>query len=359
MELVGELFLTASLAVLLSFLVAKLVAMAMAVGDSDNKPLRVSDEGVVETEVRYEESLRVRSAESERRVEFVEEAVEKVDRLGGEILEELQHSQVEGFEGQPETVGSPGERTSEGEERSLDERALDFNAKGVDEAGADDDSAEEGSENRGVEETSAKSAANDVVSLQTEEVRVVRSELEEKDEVNEVESHNIGDEDDWEGIDRNELENDFAAAVKFAEAEAKDGGRPAVLGSHVQMELFGLRKVATEGPCHEPQPPALDLSARGKWNAWQRQGKMTPEMAMEQYVTILSENVPGWMDDHFAGESREKPSEEEMAGTAAPVSGTLLHAQPNIASERESKLKFGAEKDDFTGASDLENRPTG
>lgn len=27
---------------------------------------------------------------------------------------------------------------------------------------------------------------------------------------------------------------------------------------------------------------------------------MTPEMAMEQYVTILSENVPGWMDDHVA-----------------------------------------------------------
>lgn len=27
---------------------------------------------------------------------------------------------------------------------------------------------------------------------------------------------------------------------------------------------------------------------------------MTPEMAMEQYVTILSENVPGWMEDQVA-----------------------------------------------------------
>lgn len=257
MELLGELFLTASVALFLSFLVAKLVTMAMAVGDSDHKPATVPDDGVAVAEVWYEESLRVRGTESERRVEFAEEAVEKVERLGEETVEEVQQRQEEGFGEQWETVGSPVEMKSDGEEKSLVEKALDFDARGGDEAGADDYSAEE--------ETGAQSAADDAVTLQTEEVKLEKRESEGKDEKNEVESHNFGEEDDWEGIERNELESDFAAAVKFAESGAVDGGGPAVLGSDVQMELYGLRKVATVGTCHETQPPAPDPSARAKW----------------------------------------------------------------------------------------------
>lgn len=33
-------------------------------------------------------------------------------------------------------------------------------------------------------------------------------------------------------------------------------------------------------------------------NAWQRLGNMNPEEAMEQYVKLLSERVPGWMEEH-------------------------------------------------------------
>lgn len=351
MELVGELFLTASVALFLSFLVAKLVAMAMAVGDSDHKPPTVPDDGVAVAEVRYEESLRVRGSESERRVEFAKEAVEEVERLGEESVEEVQQPQEEGFGEQWETVGSPVEMKSEGEEKSLVEKALDFDARGGDEAGADDDSAEE--------ETGTQSAADEAVTLQTEEVKLEKRESEGKDEKNEVESHNFGEEDDWEGIERNELESDFAAAVKFAESGAVDGGGPAVLGSDVQMELYGLRKVATKGTCRETQPPAPDPSARAKWDSWQRLGNMTPEMAMEQYITILSENVPGWMEDQVAGQIGKLPAAEEMPQTVAPVSSALLQPQPNIANERQSELKSGAERDDFTGVSDFENRATG
>ena len=47
------------------------------------------------------------------------------------------------------------------------------------------------------------------------------------------------------------------------------------------------------------------MSDGGHWlrcvrNAWQGLGNLSPEMAMEQYITILSEKVPGWMEDHFA-----------------------------------------------------------
>lgn len=34
-------------------------------------------------------------------------------------------------------------------------------------------------------------------------------------------------------------------------------------------------------------------------NAWQQLGEMTPEMAMEQYIWLLSEKIPGWMRDQF------------------------------------------------------------
>lgn len=32
-------------------------------------------------------------------------------------------------------------------------------------------------------------------------------------------------------------------------------------------------------------------------NAWQKLGNMSPEEAMEQYVTLLSEKVPYWRQD--------------------------------------------------------------
>lgn len=33
-------------------------------------------------------------------------------------------------------------------------------------------------------------------------------------------------------------------------------------------------------------------------NAWQSLGNMSPDAAMEQYVALLSDKVPGWMEDH-------------------------------------------------------------
>jgi len=70
------------------------------------------------------------------------------------------------------------------------------------------------------------------------------------------------DDDDWEGIERSELEKEFMAATEFV---ANEGDRLENVGSNVKMELYGLHKVATEGPCREPQPMALKLSARAKW----------------------------------------------------------------------------------------------
>lgn len=283
MELARELFLTASLALLLSFLVAKLVAFALAGDsgdrDSDLNSTCVSDEGIAEAEIPCEDSLRVRGFEIESRVEFVREAVEEVDRFGGkpdhrqveEITEQLQHRQGEFLEDgsgeQSEAVGLP-EKLSGGEETASAEKIWDYDPRGVNEGRADG-SVEETFGNRGVDVIGEESATDDVAIARTEpeEVSAVGVESKGKVELHEVGMHDDSEDDDWEGIERSELENDFAAAVKFVESQfgAKGDDRLVNAGSGVQMELFGLHKVATEGPCYESQPMALKLSARAKW----------------------------------------------------------------------------------------------
>ncbi|KAJ9670529.1 hypothetical protein PVL29_026825 [Vitis rotundifolia] len=117
-----------------------------------------------------------------------------------------------------------------------------------------------------------------------------------------VGKNEVGDEreeffdDDWEGIQRSELDGAFGAAAAFVGSE-KNANHILNLNSDVKMQLYGLHKVAIEGPCREPPPMALKISARAKWNAWQRLGNMSPEAAMDQYVALLSRDIPGWSAD--------------------------------------------------------------
>ncbi|KAL8172051.1 hypothetical protein V2J09_023855 [Rumex salicifolius] len=134
----------------------------------------------------------------------------------------------------------------------------------------------------------------------------------------------ISDGEEWEGIERNELERDFAKAMNFVECGSKDG-QLSTLGSDVTMQFYGLQKVSMEGPCHESPPMALKLSARAKWNAWQKLGSMIPEEAMEKYINLLSEKVPGWMGEHPFVEEGKLSSEEDGACSSldANISSTL------------------------------------
>lgn len=98
--------------------------------------------------------------------------------------------------------------------------------------------------------------------------------------------------DDWEGIERTELEKNFGEAVVFVGSESN-----ADQIADVKLQLYGLQKVALEGPCHGSQPMALKISARYKWNAWQKLGNMSREMAMEKYIDVLSQAVPNWQGE--------------------------------------------------------------
>lgn len=72
------------------------------------------------------------------------------------------------------------------------------------------------------------------------------------------------DDDDWEGVESTELDEAFSAATAFVAAAAAD--RLSVrVSNDIQLQLYGLYKIATEGPCTVPQPSALKMTARAKW----------------------------------------------------------------------------------------------
>lgn len=72
------------------------------------------------------------------------------------------------------------------------------------------------------------------------------------------------DDDDWEGVESTELDETFSAATAFVAASAADRLSEKV-SSDVQLKLYGLYKIATEGPCSTPQPSPLKMTSRAKW----------------------------------------------------------------------------------------------
>ncbi|KAL6587680.1 hypothetical protein OROMI_000658 [Orobanche minor] len=104
------------------------------------------------------------------------------------------------------------------------------------------------------------------------------------------EEETIDDDWIWEGIERTELEKIFGEAVVYVSCNNGDDG----IHEDVKLELYGLLKIALEGPCCGSRPMALKVSARSKWKAWHKLGNMSREMAMENYIDILSKVIPHW-----------------------------------------------------------------
>lgn len=98
-----------------------------------------------------------------------------------------------------------------------------------------------------------------------EEIEQEEEEEEGKAE-NEVEIERFEglEEEGWEGVERSGIEGLFSEAVKFT---GGDVGKEKVgkLAREMQLRLYGLYKVATEGPCYQPQPMAIKLTSRSRW----------------------------------------------------------------------------------------------
>ncbi|KAK4489751.1 hypothetical protein RD792_000387 [Penstemon davidsonii] len=157
------------------------------------------------------------------------------------------------------------------------------------------------------------------------------------------------DDDDWEGVESTELDETFSAASAFVAATAAN--RTALkVSNEVQLKLYGLYKIATEGPCSAPQPLALKMAARAKWEAWQKLGAMPPEEAMEKYIDIVSELYPSWA----AGSATKKKDKEssdaptaDSKGPIGPVFSTFMYdEEPGCELKLDAIHAFAREGDE-------------
>ncbi|KAL3637683.1 hypothetical protein CASFOL_018131 [Castilleja foliolosa] len=131
------------------------------------------------------------------------------------------------------------------------------------------------------------------------EILFENAEIEENRE-NPVEKDDEFIDDDWEGVERTELERVFGEALVFVSCKCDDDDDDDRIDEDLKLELYGLSKIALEGPCYGSQPMALKVTARSNWNAWQKLGNMSRETAMEKYIDILSKAIPGWKGEEAA-----------------------------------------------------------
>ncbi|XP_059470433.1 uncharacterized protein LOC132193653 [Neocloeon triangulifer] len=87
-----------------------------------------------------------------------------------------------------------------------------------------------------------------------------------------------------------ELEASFEAATKFVQATAGE------LDSKLLLQLYGLFKRATAGPCTTAQPSWFQATAKQKWDAWNKVTDLPEAEAKLRYIQLLTSAHPEWRD---------------------------------------------------------------
>ncbi|VFQ63649.1 unnamed protein product [Cuscuta campestris] len=165
----------------------------------------------------------------------------------------------------------------------------------------------------------------------TSDAELLRDEgfEEKKEPLIQGEDDGFSEDDDWEGVESTELDEMFSAATAFVAATAAD--RSAIkVSNEVQLQLYGLYKIATEGPCSSPQPSPLKMTARAKWQAWQKLGALPPEEAMEKYIDIITELYPTWASGSSMKKNREESgssSSGDSKATMGPVFSSFIYEE--------------------------------
>ncbi|KAE8695844.1 Detected protein of unknown function [Hibiscus syriacus] len=328
-----ELFLTAFIALALSFLIAKIVSLATGAGASvsgvDGKPVTDADDAIIMQEFEFSHKLKAQRTESEKKVDLVKECGDnKVDVFESEQagVDDQGFKSEKKVEESSEKVEDQFEAVSkvEGFESGKEVEFVQETAKKVDDLGAEQARVDELKLDEILLEKKIENIGEETEAEKETKVQSQMKGLGEEEKKVKIENGDDDDDDDWEGIEKSELDKVFAAAAKFIEDYGDLG-----TSNDFQMELYGLHKIATEGPCREPQPMAFMASSRSKWNAWQRLGNMNPEAAMEKYVTLLSDKVPGWMEDNSDGERNFQSADRGVPGSIAPDKQAIFMHERN------------------------------
>ncbi|XP_043712322.1 acyl-CoA-binding domain-containing protein 3-like [Telopea speciosissima] len=385
MEFFLEIFLTAFLSLFFAFLLSKLLSM-VSDGDVDEQDSsKKVDAGAVMEERLLKGEMKNFRLESEERVEFVGEAV-KVEEINADLVQENLESMDEGCEPvefrESDEIAVKKEAMVEVkapgffEDKLVDEKPQEEEVKaGVGDLGevekgfmsnkdeiTEDNLVLQRAEMGEVSEISRELVEDEQMPAKNEDIGVSGYECYQEKEIEgrqQSEPTNekgrmSSDEDDWEGIERSDVENLFATAAAFV-GSSDNSDRLSKVGSDVQMQLYAFHKVATEGPCHEPQPMALKVSARAKWNAWQQLGSMNPDAAMEQYISLLSDSVPGWMGENSGGSSKWDSVEAGISGAKAPDLSTAVLHQHGLETERKPEEHQSSVGGDAIGDPNLLN----
>ncbi|PIA33131.1 hypothetical protein AQUCO_04200115v1 [Aquilegia coerulea] len=322
-----EFFFTASLSFCLAYLFAKLVTMVSVGGEKEDGFVSRSnkekediddlDDGYVlkqvelinkdlEVEKKVEKVLKIhKSMDSELSLLLNEEQIEKPQIVGFKEEEDKEENLIDQIFEKDEQVSAIELNLEKKEDILLERDELTIEVAGT-------------ASCQGNQEFDVK--------------------LEEKDE-EKAEEKVFSEDEDWEGIEKSEVEKVFSSASKFVTC-GENNELVSKLGDDVRMQLYGLHKVAMEGPCHQSPPLALKVFSRAKWNSWQQLGNMTPEVAMEQYVNLLSNGIPGWMGENVESTSSHEQDrnnvapEAEGSRTAAHDTLSTLH-KPSSSNERK------------------------
>jgi acyl-CoA-binding protein len=84
-----------------------------------------------------------------------------------------------------------------------------------------------------------------------------------------------------------EIHSNFEQSFRDAAARVKT--RKMVPSNADLFILYGLYKQATEGDCNIPQPWAVQIEARAKWEAWNKNKNMMRMNAMRNYIDKVEE----------------------------------------------------------------------
>jgi diazepam-binding inhibitor (GABA receptor modulating acyl-CoA-binding protein) len=75
----------------------------------------------------------------------------------------------------------------------------------------------------------------------------------------------------------------------FRDAAARIKTRTSTPSNGDLLILYGLYKQVTEGDCETAQPWAVQVQARAKWEAWNKNKKMDKFTAMRNYIDKVEE----------------------------------------------------------------------
>lgn len=88
-----------------------------------------------------------------------------------------------------------------------------------------------------------------------------------------------------------DIEKLFDKAAKYVQTLAPE------LNSEQLLNLYGLYKQATIGPCNICKPKWYQMQAIKKWEAWKNLGELDQETAMNNYICAVTKINPAWETD--------------------------------------------------------------